>query len=249
MIKVKTKKEIDLARSASEIASNVLKQLATQLHPGISTKELDDQAAGMLKQLGATPAFRGYHGYPANICTSINDEVVHGIPSTRRLEEGDILSLDVGAKVGGYFGDVACTFSIGNISPAAQRLIDVGRQALSKGISLARAGNHVMDISSAIQTYVEKCGFSIVRKFVGHGIGSQMHEEPEIPNFGRAGEGPILKAGMILAIEPMVNAGSWEVKILPDQWTAKTKDGKLSVHFEHTVCVTEGAPETLTAWE
>lgn len=249
MIKVKTKKEIDLIRSASRIASEVLQQLARQLRPGISTKELDNQAVKILEQLGAIPAFRGYQGYPANICTSINDEVVHGIPSKHRLEEGDILSLDVGAKLNGYFGDVAYTFSIGNINPTAQKLIEVGRQALINGISFARAGNHLLDISSAIQTHAEKHGFSIVRKFVGHGIGSQMHEEPEIPNFGTAGEGPLLKAGMILAIEPMVNAGTWEVEISPDQWTAKTKDGKLSVHFEHTVCITEGAPEILTIWE
>jgi len=249
MIKIKTEREIKLVKNASEIASKVLQQLKEELHPDIHTKELDRKAEKFLRQLGATSAFRGYQGYPANICVSVNDEVVHGVPGKRALKDGDIVSLDVGAKIDGYFGDVACTFGIGNINQDTAKLLEAGRQALACGITRACAGNHLSDISNAIQTHVESSGFSVVRKFVGHGIGSQMHEEPEIPNFGSPGQGPILQPGMILAIEPMVNIGSWEVEILQDKWTAKTKDGKLSAHFEHTVCVTESVPEILTAWE
>lgn len=200
-------------------------------------------------EMGAVSAFKGYQGYPANICTSVNEEIVHGIPGKRRLKEGDIISLDVGAKLNGYFGDLACTFGVGAISQSAQRLLEIGRQALGLGLAKARAGNHLLDISSAIQSHVESCGFSVVRNFVGHGVGCQLHEEPEIPNFGKPGFGPILKAGMVLAIEPMVNEGGSEVEISEDRWTARTKDGKLSAHFEHSVCISEGAPEILTAWE
>ena len=249
MIKFKTKREIELIRRASQVASKVLQQLKKELHPGISTSELDKKAEGLLRKFGAISAFRGYQGYPANICASVNDEVVHGVPGKRCLQEKDIISLDVGTKLNGYFGDIACTFGVGNITEEAKRWLEVGREALACGIAKVYAGNYLLDISDAIQSHVEAAGFSVVRKFVGHGIGSQMHEEPEIPNFGIPGQGPILKPGMTLAIEPMVNAGSWEVVILSDKWTAKTKDGKLSAHFEHTICITKNTPEVLTAWE
>jgi len=249
MIKIKTEKEIELIRRASWVAVKVLGQLKKRLRAGITTEELDKEAEKIFSKLGAVSAFRGYRGYPANICASINEEVVHGIPGPRRLKEGDIVSLDVGAKLNGYFGDVAWTFSVGQISQNAKRLLQIGREALACGISKAREGNHLLDISSAIQSYVESSGYSVVRKFVGHGIGSQMHEEPEIPNFGMPGAGPILKAGMVLAIEPMVNEGGFEVEILEDKWTAVTKDGKLAAHFEHTIHITKDGPEILTAWE
>ncbi len=249
MIKIKTAKEIELIKGACAVVAKALSQLKEYLRPGISTGELDSKAKELLKELGASSAFKGYQGYPANICTSVNEEVVHGIPGSRRLKVGDIISLDVGAKLKGYVGDAAGTFPVETISPPAQRLLQVSRDALFRGLAEARPGRHLLDISCAIQTYVESCGYSVVRKFVGHGIGSQMHEEPEIPNFGRAGYGPILKAGMVLAIEPMVNEGTFEVEILENKWTAVTKDRKLSAHFEHTVCITEDAPEILTAWE
>jgi len=249
VIKIKTEKEIELIRQACQVASKILQGLKRCLEPGISTAQLDQKAQGLLMELGAISAFKGYQGYPANICASVNEEVVHGIPGKRRLKEGDIISLDVGAKLNGYFGDVACTFAVGDVSRSARQLLEVSRQALGFGLAKARAGNRLLDISSAIQSHVESCGFSVVRKFVGHGIGSKMHEEPEIPNFGQPGEGPVLRPAMILAIEPMVNEGGYGVEILGDKWTARTKDGKLSAHFEHTVCITEGAPEILTAWE
>jgi len=249
VIKIKTEKEIELIRQAGKIVGQVLRRLREFLHPGISTEELDAEAERLLRKLGATPAFKGYQGYPASICASINEEVVHGIPAKhRRIKEGDIISLDVGAKLNGYFGDAAWTFGVGKISPSVQRLLNVGRQALSRGISKACCGNHLLDISHAIQSYVEPFGFSVVRQFVGHGIGSQLHEDPEIPNFGRPGSGPILKAAMVLAIEPMVNQGNFEVEILDDKWTAVTKDRRLSAHFEHTICVTKNKAEILTAW-
>lgn len=248
MIKVKSKKEIELIRRACQIVGKVINQLKEYLHPGTSTGELDKAAERLLSELGAVSAFKGYHGYPANICTSVNEGVVHGIPGRLRLKEGDIISLDVGAKLNGYFGDIAWTFPVGKISSQAEKLLKVGQEALACGIAKARQGNYLLDISSAIQSYVESSGFSVVRKFVGHGIGSQIHEEPEIPNFGEPGGGPVLKAAMVLAIEPMVNEGNFEVEILQDKWTALTKDRKLSAHFEHTICVTKDEPEILTAW-
>ncbi len=249
MIKIKTAKEIELIKRACFVVSKVLKQLKEYLQPGISTDELDSKARQILGELGATSAFKGYRGYPANICTSVNEEVVHGIPGKRRLKAGDIIGLDVGARLNGYFGDIACTFPVERISQAAQQLLKVSRDALACGVAAACEGNRLLDISCAIQSYVESFGYSVVRKFVGHGIGSRMHEEPEIPNFGKAGQGPILKAGMVLAIEPMVNEGSFEVEILENKWTAVTTDRKLSAHFEHTVCITKEGPEILTAWE
>jgi len=248
MIKIKTEKEIELIHRACQVAVKVLKRLKQSLRPGITTEELDKEGERLFKELDADSAFKGYRGYPANICTSVNEEVVHGIPGKRRLKEGDIISLDVGAKINGYFGDTARTFPVGEASQPAKKLLQVTQDALNCGIACAREGNHLLDISSAIQSYVESCGYSVVRKFVGHGIGSQMHEEPEIPNFGRPGQGPILKAGMVLAIEPMVNTGSFEVEILADKWVAVTKDGGLSAHFEHTICITKNSPEVLTTW-
>ncbi|MCQ9208466.1 MAG: type I methionyl aminopeptidase [Omnitrophica bacterium] len=248
MIKIKTEKEVELIRQACLVAVKVLGQLKECLRAGISTAELDIEAERLFKELGATSAFRGYHGYPANICASINEEVVHGIPGPRRLKEGDIISMDVGAKLKGYFGDVAWTFPVGQISENASKLLQTAQEALTCGINQARENNHLLDISSAIQSCVECSGYSVVRKFVGHGIGSKMHEEPEIPNFGVPGAGPVLKSGMVLAIEPMVNEGDFAVEILEDKWTAVTKDGRLAAHFEHTICVTEDGPEILTAW-
>lgn len=249
MIKIKTEKEIELIRCASQVVSTVIGQLKEQLRPGVTTEQLDEVAEKLLRKLGAVSAFKGYRGYPANICTSINEEVVHGLPSRRQLEEGDIVTLDVGARLNGYFGDVAWTFPVGKVSAQAEQILRVGQDALTYGIAQAKEGNHLLDISSAIQSYVESFSYSVVRKFVGHGIGSQLHEEPEIPNFGKAGFGPALKWAMVLAIEPMVNEGDSEVQILPDHWTAVTKDRKLSVHFEHTICITKNGPEILTSWQ
>lgn len=247
MIKIKTEREIALIHQACLVTAKVLNHLKGCLRPGIATEELDQEAAGLFNKLGVASAFKGYRGYPANICISINEEVVHGIPGERIIQEGDIVSLDVGAKLDGYFGDIAWTFPVGRVSAQTKRLLRVGQEALARGIACAYARSHLFDISSAIQRYVESCGYSVVRKFVGHGIGSQMHEDPEIPNFGQPGEGPILQAGMVLAIEPMVTEGTFEVEILEDQWTAVTKDKKLAVHFEHTVCITNKGPKILTA--
>lgn len=249
MIKIKTEEEIELIRRACDVVGKVLNELKKYIRPGISTEELNEEAGRLISELGAISAFKGYRGYPGNICTSVNEEVVHGIPGKRQLKAGDIIGLDVGVKLNRYYGDVAWTFPVGEISPQAERLLRVSQKALACGIAQAREGNHLLDISSAIQSHVESCGFSVVRKFVGHGIGLQLHEEPEIPNFGKPGFGSILKAGMVLAIEPMVNEDNYEIKILEDKWTAVTKDNKLSAHFEHTVCITKGSPEILTAWE
>jgi methionyl aminopeptidase len=249
MIKIKTEKEIELVRGACRIVAALMKELKKYIQPGISTEQLDKETERLLKELGAGSAFKGYRGYPANICTSVNEQVVHGIPGKRRLKEGDIIGLDVGAKLNGYYGDVAWTFPVGKIPEKTRRLLKVGRNALSAGIAEAREGKHLSDISSAIQSNIECFGYSVVRKFVGHGIGEQMHEDPEIPNFGKAGLGPVLKAGMVLAIEPMLNEGDADVEILADKWTAVTKDRKLSAHFEHTICVTRKKAEVLTDWE
>ncbi len=246
MIKIKTEKEIELIRRACSVAIEVISQLRRYLKPGIATEELDKESERLFKEYGAISAFKGYHGYPANICTSVNEEVVHGVPGERCLKEGDIVSLDVGVKLDGYFGDAACTFAVGMISPQAQQLLNVTRTALSAGIAKACEGNHLLDISSAIQSCAESSGYSVVRKFVGHGIGSQMHEEPEIPNFGKPNLGPILKAGMTLAIEPMINAGIYQVRILDDNWTIVTADSKHSVHFEHTIAATKDGCKILT---
>jgi methionyl aminopeptidase len=242
--------ELEKMREAGRLVGEVLTELAAKVAPGISTAELDELAEKRIAKAGATAAFKGYHGYPATICASINDEVIHGIPSGRRvLIEGDIISLDVGAALEGYYGDSAITLPVGRVSEDAAVLLRVTEEALFKAIEQARPGKRLSDISHAVQQHVESHGFSIVREFVGHGIGQRMHEEPQVPNYGEPGHGPRLTEGMVLAIEPMVNAGRAAVKVLADGWTAVTKDKSLSAHFEHTVAVTAGEPWILTARE
>lgn len=241
--------EVDLIGRASRVVAEALLALREECKPGVKTLELDRLAEAMLTGRGAKPAFKGYRGYPFTLCTSVNEEVVHGLPSERRLQEGDILSLDLGAIVEGYYGDAAITVPVGKIAPEAARLLQATQEALHCGIAYAAPGQHLTDISHAIQRHVESHGFSVVRIFVGHGIGRALHEEPQIPNFGPPGHGPVLKPGMVLAIEPMVNAGSHEVVVLEDRWTAVSQDRSLSAHFEHTVAITEDGPEILTRTE
>jgi len=237
-------------REAGRLVGEVLAELAAQVAPGVTTADLDRMAEKRIAQAGATAAFKGYHGYPATICASINDEVIHGIPSGRRvLNEGDVISLDVGASLDGYYGDSAITLPVGQVSEAAATLLRVTEEALYKAIEQTRPGGRVSDIGHAVQRHVEAYGFSVVREFVGHGIGQRMHEEPQVPNYGDPGRGPRLSEGMVLAIEPMVNAGKAAVRVLADGWTAVTKDGSLSAHFEHTVAVTAEGPRILTARE
>ena len=248
MIVVRSREELEKMREAGRLVGEVLTELAALVTPGITTSELDTVAEKRIAAAGATPAFKGYHGYPATICASINEEVIHGIPSGRRvLNEGDIISIDVGASLDGYFGDSALTLPVGQISESAAALLRVTEEALYKAIDEAKSGNRVSDIGHAVQKHVEAYGFSVVREFVGHGIGQRMHEEPQIPNYGEPGHGPRLAEGMVLAIEPMVNAGTAAVKVLADGWTAVTRDKSLSAHFEHTVAVTAGEPWILTA--
>ena len=235
-------------REAGRLVGEVLTALAAQIAPGVSTGDLDAEAEKRIRYAGALPAFKGYHGYPAAICASINDEVIHGIPSGRRLlQEGDIISIDVGVSLDGYFGDSAITLPVGQVSEEAAALLRVTEESLHKAIALVRPNGRVSDIGHVVQQHVEAYGFSVVREFVGHGIGQKMHEEPQVPNYGEPGRGPRLTEGMVLAIEPMVNAGKPAVKVLADGWTAKTRDGSLSAHFEHTVAVTAGEPWILTA--
>jgi methionyl aminopeptidase len=242
--------ELEQMREAGRLVGEVLTELAAAVAPGISTADLDELAEKRIRQAGATPAFKGYHGYPATICASVNDEVIHGIPSGRRvLNEGDVISIDVGASLNGYYGDSAVTLPVGMISEKSATLLRVTEESLYKAIEVARPGNRISDIGHAVQKHVEAYGFSVVREFVGHGIGQKMHEEPQVPNYGQPGHGPRLAEGMVLAIEPMVNAGSPAVKVLADGWTAVTRDGSLSAHFEHTVAVTAGEPWILTARE
>lgn len=248
MIIIKSLQEIELMRQAGRIVADTLQELAGAIRPGITTIQLDTLARQYIQKSGARPAFLGYHGFPATICTSLNEEVVHGIPGLRRLKAGDIISIDVGVFYKGYYGDAAATFPVGEVSPLAKRLLEVTRESLYKGIEKAYPGNRLYDISAAIQTYVESRGFSVVRSYVGHGIGSEMHEEPQVPNYGLPGKGPLLEAGMVLAIEPMVNAGTWEVETLSDDWTVVTKDRNLSAHFEHTVAIMQDGPEILTSF-
>lgn len=248
MIELKSESQIEMMRHAGRIVGEVLERLSQAVRPGISTQEMDDLAAQAILRLGGKPAFKGYQGFPANICASVNEEVVHGIPSGRKLKNGDIVGLDVGVVVGGYYADAAVTVGVGRISPEAADLMAVTELALMKGIAMARPPQRLSDISHAVQTTVESRGFSVVRDFVGHGIGSKLHEPPQIPNYGKPGFGPELKVGMVLAIEPMVNTGGSAVRIKEDGWTAVTIDGKWSAHFEHTVAVTEDSPEILTKW-
>jgi len=226
--------------------ARALKYLKAFIREGITTEELDRLAEEYIKRHGGIPAFKGYRGYPRSLCVSVNEEVVHGIPGKRKLKEGDIVSLDLGVLMDGYYGDAAITVPVGKVSELARKLIKVTEEALYRGIEMARPGNRLSDISHAIQTHVEKAGFSVVREFVGHGIGKQLHEEPQVPNFGPPNRGPRLEPGMVLAIEPMVNTGTWEVRILPNGWTVVTADGGLSAHFEHTVAITDNGPEILS---
>lgn len=246
MIPLKSEHDIEMIRRSAKILSKVMQQIQRFIKAGIRTIEIDELAGELLKKEQAIPAFKNYRGFPANICVSINEEVVHGIPSKRIIKEGDIVSIDLGVNYNGYFSDAAITIPVGKINSLKKRLIEVTKNALIEGIKQARPNNHLSDISYAIQSYVERHGFSVVRQFVGHGIGFQLHEEPEIPNFGRPHQGPLLKSGMVFAIEPMVNMGSWECKILDNGWTAVTKDGLDSAHFEHTLAITENGPEILT---
>ncbi|MGB9802942.1 MAG: type I methionyl aminopeptidase [Desulfofundulus sp.] len=246
MIIIKSQRELRYMRDAGRVVAGVLNELSRAVKPGVTTAELDRLAEDFILARGARPAFKGLYGFPASICTSVNEQVVHGIPGLRKLESGDIISIDVGAEINGYFGDGAATFPVGDVSPEARKLLAVTEGALYEGIRCARQGNRLSDISHAVQSYVEKHGFSVVRDYVGHGIGRNMHEEPQVPNFGKPGRGPRLKAGMTLAIEPMVNAGTHEVRTLEDNWTVVTRDSRLSAHFEHTIAVTDGEPEILT---
>jgi methionyl aminopeptidase len=238
--------ELERLAAVNELVAQVLAELKASVAPGVTTADLDALAERRLREAGAEPAFKGYHGYPATICASVNEQVVHGIPSKRALVEGDIISLDMGATLGGYFGDSAVTVPVGRVSPDATRLLAVTEEALFKGLEAVKPGARVSDIGSAVQMHVEAHGYSVVREFVGHGIGTKLHEEPQIPNYGPAGRGPRLAEGMVLAIEPMVNLGKASVKVLGDGWTAVTKDGSLSAHFEHTVVVTRTGYRILT---
>ena len=247
MIVLKSPREIGIMRRAGGILADVMDRLREIVTPGISTLEIDEDVEGFIAGRGARPAFKGYRGFPATVCISINDEVVHGIPSAhRRVKEGDIVGLDLGCVVDGYYADCAFTLPVGEILPDAQRLLQVTQESLERAIAECRADRRLSDVSHAVQAHVEASGFSVVRAFVGHGIGRALHEEPQVPNFGEPGRGPQLTPGMVLAIEPMVTMGSWEVKILDDGWTAVTRDGSLAAHFEHTVAVTEHDPEVLT---
>ena len=237
---------IEGIRAAAQIVARVLGEMGREVRPGITTAELDRLAETIIRDCGARPAFKGYRGFPASICPSVNEEVVHGIPGKRALEEGDIIGVDVGAELNGWYGDAARTYAVGAVSEEASRLMRVTQEALHLGLQQARAGNRVGDISNAVQVHVEQNGFSIVRDLVGHGIGREMHEEPAIPNFGPPGRGPRLVTGQVLAIEPMVNIGGYAVVTRPDGWTVATKDGRWSAHFEHTVAVGPEGPEILS---
>ena len=247
MIALRTEREIGLLREANQIVAEVLTTLAGMVAPGITTLELDEAAEALILERGGKPSFKGYRGYPKSTCISVDEVVVHGIPGKQRIEEGQIVSMDVGVLLRGYHGDAAVTVPCGEIDAVKRRLLDVTDRALANGIAAARAGNFLRDIGRAVQDTCEREGFSVVRSFVGHGIGTQMHEEPQIPNFDSGERGPRLRPGMVLAIEPMVNVGGPDVRVLKDGWTAVTKDGQPSAHFEHSVVVTEDAPEILSA--
>jgi methionyl aminopeptidase len=246
MVDLKTPEEIQQMRQAGRLAADTLRAMRGLVRPGVSTRDLDDFAESYIRKGGGRPAFKGYRGYPASICVSINQEVVHGIPSSRRLLEGDLVSIDVGTVVDGFCGDYAESMAVGGIDGAGGALMRVTLEALHLGIAQARAGARLQDISAAVQEHVERHGYAVVRDFVGHGIGRRMHEDPQVPNFGARGRGIRLQAGMVLAIEPMVNEGGWEVQVEKDGWTVVTRDGKRSAHFEHVVAITEDGPEILT---
>jgi methionyl aminopeptidase len=243
----KSTEELARMRRAGQVVVAAKRLCRDLVAPGISTLELDLEVEALIRRLGAEPAFKGYRGFPATICISINEEVVHGIPAAhRRIKEGDIVGIDLGAIVDGYYADAAFTLAVGEIPPKVERLIDVTREALELAIVASRPGKRLGDISSTVQRHVESAGFGVVRSFVGHGIGRQLHEDPQVPNFGEPGKGPVLRPGMVLAIEPMVTMGHWEVRVLEDRWTAVTADGSLAAHFEETVAITEHGPDVLT---
>ena len=231
---------------ANRIVAEVLEGIKERVAPGVETRELDELAEAMCRGLNVTPAFKGYRGYPRSVCISVNEEIVHGIPGARRLKTGDLVSLDFGVKYQGYYGDAALTVAVGEVTPKAKVLMEATEKALYAGIEQAKVGKRLTDISHAVQTVVEGAGFGVIREFVGHGIGRSLHEDPQIPNFGPPGRGPLLQAGMTLAIEPMTSMGAWQVKILQDGWTAVTQDGSLAAHYEHTVAVTENGPLILS---
>lgn len=246
MIPVKIERELTVMRKACRITAAARALAGDMVRPGVTTGEIDKAVHDYIVSQGATPSFLNYGGFPASACISVNDVVIHGIPDHRKLQEGDIVSIDVGAHYEGFHGDCAATYACGEISPEAQRLIDVTKQSFFEGLKFARQGNRVSDISHAVQCYVEENGFSVVRDFVGHGVGAELHEEPSVPNYGAPDRGPRLIRGMTIAIEPMVNVGTWEVQVQHDRWTTVTKDGKLSAHYENTVLIQDGEPEILT---
>jgi methionyl aminopeptidase len=246
MILLKSKEELEILRRANRIVAEILRILADEVKPEITTGSLDQIAEEKILEFGASPAFKGYRGYPSTLCASINEGVIHGIPNNQKIKEGDIVSLDLGVLFQGYYGDSALSVAVGEVDEEKKRLLKVTQEALWKGIEQGRTGNRLGDISYAVQSHAEKNGFSVVRDFVGHGIGKDLHEEPQIPNFGSSHQGPRLREGMVLCIEPMVNAGGYEVEVLEDGWTAITKDRSPSAHFEHTIVITDGNPEILT---
>jgi methionyl aminopeptidase len=248
MIQLKSPQDIAKMEAANRIVAEVLAEVKNQVRPGVETRQLDELAEGLCRRYKVKPAFKGYRGYSHSLCIAVNDEVVHGIPGPRQLKVGDLVSLDFGVLHDGFYGDAAITVPVGEVSPQAQELMQATEESLYAGIAELKVGGRLSDISHAVQATVEKQGFSVIRQFVGHGIGRALHEDPQIPNFGARGRGPALKVGMTLAIEPMTSAGSWEVKILEDGWTAVTEDGSLAAHFEHTVALTEKGVLILSRW-
>ncbi len=245
-IVLKSRDEIAKMREAGRVVGQVLRMLAEEVRPGLAVDKLDETVRREFARRGVLPTFLGYRGYPARVCVSVNEEIVHGIPGRRVLQDGDLVSIDLGATANGFVGDAAVTVACGRASPEAQRLIDVAREALQAGMRQARAGNHVGDIGYAVQTTAEAAGFGVVREYVGHGVGRQMHEDPAIPNYGTPGKGPLLREGMVIAIEPMLTMGDWRTRVLSDGWTVVTADSSLSAHFEHTLAILDGEPEVLT---
>ncbi len=246
MVTLKSAREIETMRRSGKITSKVLTDLMKAVRPGVTTRYLDEMAEKGIRELGGIPTFKGYHDYPASICASVNDEVVHGVPGDYVLREGDLLSIDIGTTFEGYVSDTAVTVPVGNISANARRLLDVTQECLMAGIAQMQKGNHLGDIGAAVQRHAEAAGYGVVRELVGHGVGTAMHEEPQVPNYGKAGAGMVLRPGLVLAIEPMITEGDYKVEILKDGWTVVTADGKLAAHFEHTIAVTEDGPKILT---
>jgi len=242
----RSRSEVEKIRKASQIVADTLQMVGSHIKSGVTAVELDQLAEDYITAQGARPAFKGYYGFPATLCISLNDEVVHGIPNERKLQDGDLVSVDCGAEKDGYYGDHAITFTVGSITEEQQRLVDVTRESLEKGIAQAVPGNHLYDIGHAVQEFAEAAGYGVVRQLVGHGIGTQLHEEPQVPNYGEAGTGPRLKPGMVIAIEPMITEGSYDIYTGDDGWTVYTADGKLAAHFEHTIVITDDGPEILS---